>query len=72
MTIETAIQASIENNCIAHLEVEGDLLEAMCIPGWAGDYDYTYAQHDVALLSSLAVWGTDDDGNEWRIQLHTV
>lgn len=65
MSIKAAITQSIDTNSIVRLEVEGDLLDAtLGVPGWAGEFDYA-EEND----GSLDVWGTDYDGNDWRVKL---
>jgi hypothetical protein len=63
--ITTAIEQSININSIVHVEVEGDLFAGMyAMTAAIDDYDYA-VEND----GSLDVWGTDEDGNEWRVNI---
>jgi len=63
--IANAIANSINTNSIIHVEVDGNLHDAMYDMTSAVD-DYDYAMENDG---SLDVWGTDEDGNEWRVNI---
>ena len=65
MNLKAAINQSIETESTVRLEVSGDLLDAtMGVPGWAGEFYYVEES-----AGTLDVWGTDWDGNDWRVKL---
>jgi hypothetical protein len=68
MSIKTAIACSINTNSIVHVDVDGDLMNAMyTMTRSVYDYDYT-VNND----GNLDVYGTDDDGNTFRVVLQAA
>lgn len=64
-TLTTAIADSITYDCIACVDVDGDLYEALgVIASRAYDYDHTLDSD-----GNLDVWGKDDDGFTFRVRL---
>jgi hypothetical protein len=64
--IELAIDESIYNNKIVHIEHTSELEEELII--LCDDYLDVYSSEG-GYLTHFDFWGTDDDGKEWRIYL---
>ena len=68
-SLNFAIALSVEHNCITHVEVRGDLYAAMgsmISHSLADDYDYCETN------TGLDVWGYDEDGYAFRVQLEQI
>ena len=64
--IREAIQESISRDCIAHVTIEcgdwyNDIIDVMS----GADYEDYAREND----GSYDVWGTDDNGEEWRLNV---
>jgi len=60
--IETAIAQSVSTNSIVHLDAGSDVIDALA----------AYCDDSAEHADALEYWGTDDDGNDWRIHAHLV
>lgn len=68
MSIKTAIAYSIDTNSTVHVDIDGDLMDALyTLTSSVSDYDY-----DTENDGSLNVYGTDDDGNTFRVVLQAA
>jgi hypothetical protein len=54
------IATSVVQNCIAHAEWAPDLADVLAV--LSSDSAENGSEHEF--------WGTDDDGDEWRVHLH--
>ena len=59
MTAEQAIQRSISHNEIVHIAHDSEAVEALTVR--CDDHVEANEEHEF--------WGTDDDGNEWRVHV---
>lgn len=57
--IEVAIAQSIATNSIVHMEGDADVIDALA----------AYCDDSAERANVLEYWGTDDDGNDWRIHV---
>jgi hypothetical protein len=60
--IETAIAQSIATNAIVHIEAGPDVIDEL----------RAYCDDEADCGHVLECWGTDDNGNEWRIHVEAA